>query len=310
MYCYSAYGLILASDLLLPELQPGFGRPDVHIRVIESKSDSGSEDSPIECISATPERVRLSWGPVADLLIEDGCLISVTPGPAADEESLRLFIGGAGIGVLLHQRGLLVLHGSAVVIRGQAIGFVGAKGWGKSTTATALHRRGHALVTDELLVVDLDENRGPTVRPGSPYLKLWHDALLKTGGSPESARQVLPGADKYYVGASVVAPPDVPLRRIYVLDAGERLAAEPIHAAKAFFGVVPHLYVSRFGTPFLQSAGSQPAFSRLAAVLRKIETIRLMRCKDLAQLPDIASLIESDCSDVSALHSCPDTTFA
>ena len=230
--------------------------------------------------------------------------------PAADEESLRLFVGGAGVGVLLHQRGLLVLHGSAVAIQGQAVGFVGAKGWGKSTTATALHRRGHPLVTDELLVVDLDENGAPTVRPGSPYLKLWHDALLETGGSPESARQILPGADKYYVGASAVAPQKIPLRRIYVLDAGERLAVEPIHAARAFFGVVPHLYVSRFGTPFLQAVGSQMVFSQLAAVLRRIEIFRLLRCKDLAQLPDIANLIECDCSDISAAPGCLETTSA
>lgn len=190
----------------MPELQPGIGGPDVQIRIIGSKSGCVTEDSPIECVSATPDQVRLSWGPVADLLIENGRTIKVVPGPAADDESLRLFVGGAGIGVLLHQRGLLVLHGSAVEIRGQAIGFVGSKGWGKSTTATALHQRGHPLVTDELLVVDLNRDGAPTVRRGSPYLKLWHDALLGTGGKPESARQILSGADKYFVGASIVAP--------------------------------------------------------------------------------------------------------
>lgn len=310
MYCYSAYGLILVSDLPLPELQAGLGRPDVRIRMIGSKSNCESEDCPIECIDATPARVHLSWGSVADLVIENGSVITVIPGPAADEESLRLFIGGAGLGVLLHQRGLLVLHGSAVAIRDSAIGFVGAKGWGKSTTATALHRRGHALVTDELLVVDLDKNGAPSARPGSPYLKLWRDALLETGGSPESARQVLLGADKYFLEASLVAPPGVPLRRIYILDAGDRLDAARIHAAAAFFGVVPHLYVSRFGTQFLKSAGCQIAFSRLAKVLRRVETIRLTRRNDLAQLSDIAALVESDCLDKGSGLGFLDTAFA
>lgn len=310
MYCYSAYGLVLASDFPLPELQSGRGRPDVHIRIIGSKSNCESEDCPIECIDATPTRVHLSWGSVADLVIENGGVITVMPGPAADDESLRLFVGGAGLGVLLHQRGLLVLHGSAVAIRNSAIGFVGAKGWGKSTTANALHRRGHALVTDELLVVDLDKRGAPSVRPGSPYLKLWRDALLETGGSPELARQVLQGADKYYLEASLVAPPGVPLRRIYVLDAGDRLDTVHIDAAAAFFGVVPHLYVSRFGTQFLRSAGSQVAFSRIAAVLRRIETIRLTRRNDLSQLPDIAALVESDCLDKGTGLGYPDAAFA
>lgn len=309
MYFYSAYGLQLASDLLMPELRSGVGGSDVQIRIVGSKSGCETEDKPIECVSATPDQVRLSWGSVADLLIEDGHTITVVPGPAADEESLRLFVGGAGIGVVLHQRGQLVLHGSAVAIQGQAIGFVGAKGWGKSTTATALHRRGNPLVTDELLVIDLDQSHAPTVRQGSLYLKLWHDALLGTGWMPESARPVLPGADKFYVGASMMAPRRTPLQRLYLLDVGDRLAMEPMQAAAAFFGILPHLYVSRFGTPFLQAVGSKAAFSQLAAVLKQIETIRLIRCKDLSQLPDIARLIEADCLDSFAARGCSDTVL-
>ena len=293
LHSYSAYGLQLASALPLPELLPGKGRADVHIGIDRSTSGGAGEISGIRSISASPIRVSLTWSTVGDLLIEDGNRITVTPASGADEESLRLFVTGAGLGVLLHQRGLLVLHASGVVIEDRAVGFLGAKGWGKSTTAMALHQRGRPFISDELLVMRFDEQNQALVMPGSTPMRLWADALVSAGGNLDTATRVRPGVDKYYVNASSMADEEYPLDRLYLLDGGERLSAKPVPLAEAFFGIVPHVYVSRFGTPFIQSTDFAHTFRQLNLLLKKTAVIRLIRRQDLTELQDIAKLIEA-----------------
>lgn len=294
MFVYSAYGLVLASDLPIPEFRPGAGEPDVHIRILDHRPECQSADSPIICTEAGPASATLAWGTVGTLLIEDGRSISVFPGTEGDEQSLKLFVAGAGIGVLLHQRGMLVMHGSAVSVNGNAVAFLGAKGWGKSTTAIALHKRGHPLITDELLVINPSNDGTPTVRPGSPYLKLWSDALAGIGGKRDLFQPIVPGADKYYFGASAWTTLETPLKRFYVLDGGNELKTATIGSPDAFFSVLPHLYVSRFGTPFLQSSGAQSTIPQLFALLNEVEVVRLVRRHNLDELQEIAELIESE----------------
>ena len=294
MQLYSAYGLTFASALPLPDMLTGEGRADVHIWIDRREPLELREDSPIQCVSVSPSRVQLSWGLVGELLIEDGRQITVMPAQQADDESLRLFLLGAGLGVLLHQRGLLVLHASGVAIRDRAVAFVGAKGWGKSTTASALDRLGYPLVTDELLVIRFDERGRAMAIPGSSQIKLWGDALIVAGEDPESAEPVVPGANKYYVSASSVARRDVPMSRLYLLDGGENLCLKPMSLGEAFFGIVPHVYVSRFGTSFMQSANATHTFKQVNALLKVVSVARLLRRPDLSQLNDIARLVETD----------------
>lgn len=294
MFSYRLYGLIIASALPLPELLAGEGRVDVFIAVGRMVSVASREHSPILCAGVSPNRVHLTWGGVGDLLIEDGQRMTVVSGPDADEDALRLFVLGAGLGVLLHQRGLLVFHASGVVINDQVVGFIGAKGWGKSTTAATLHQRGYALISDELLVVRFDGQGQPLVIPGSPQIKLWADALVGTGGDPDSAVRVRSGVDKFSVNAASIAPNELPLHGLYLLDAGEELSIQPMSPSEAFLSIVPHLYVYRFGTSFLQATGMDRSFQQLNQLLKKITVKRLLRRRDLSQLPDIAHKIEQD----------------
>lgn len=294
MHRYSAYGLTLASALPFPELLAGEGKVDVVIAVDRMESVASHEHSPILCADASPNRVYLTWGGVGDLLIEKGQRITVIPGLNAEEDALRLFVLGAGLGVLLHQRGLLVLHASGVVIDNRVVGFIGAKGWGKSTMAATLHQRGHALISDELLVVRFNDQGYPWVMPGSPQIKLWVDALIGTGGNPDSTARVMSGVDKFSVNAASIASIELPFHSLYLLDAGQELSIQPILPSEAFLGIVPHLYVYRFGTSFLQAISMDRTFRQLNQLLKKITVKRLLRKRDLSQLPEIAQRVQQD----------------
>ncbi len=107
----------------------------------------------------------------------------IEPAPGAEESELRLIMLGPALAVLLHQRGLLVLHASAAALTSdgshRAVAFMGDKGAGKSTTAAAMCARGHGLIADDLVAVDLS-GAVPHVWPGFPHLKLWPEAAAST----------------------------------------------------------------------------------------------------------------------------------
>src|SRR5690606_97236 len=101
---------------------------------------------------------------VARYLVSGGRRITIDRDPAVEDDDVRLFLLGSVFGAMLHQRGDLVLHGSAIEWEGAAVVFMGFSGVGKSTTASAFRQRGHAVLTDDLCVV----------RPGADGRMLAH----------------------------------------------------------------------------------------------------------------------------------------
>ena len=76
------------------------------------------------------------------------------------------------------RRGRLVLHAACLgTPDGAAFGVAGESGRGKSTLAAALMADGHALLSDDCAVIDVDAGTGPSVAPAYPGLRL-HPASL------------------------------------------------------------------------------------------------------------------------------------
>ena len=118
-------------------------------------------------------RIGIDVPEVGRYACSDGVLITVEAAPGASEDALRLFLLGSALGCLLTQRGLLVLHGNAFVVDGGCAVVLGHSGAGKSTLAAEMHRRGHLVLSDDVVPVDA---AGRAI-PGWPRIKLWQDAL-------------------------------------------------------------------------------------------------------------------------------------
>jgi hypothetical protein len=299
MYSYLAYSLSIASDLELPELVQGSHiHPDIKIRLQElDHSPFELDSSEYYAFQCTAEGMYLYWQGVGTFLIRDGQEIIIDVHPDAELGRLRLFTLGAAIGVILHQRGYVVLHASAMAIGDQAIAFIGDKGWGKSTMAAALHARGHRLLSDDVLAIDLRHPGKPIVLPAFPQLKLWPDAVTSLGHNPDNIPQLITHLEKrdYRVAETFLSTP-IPLHHIYLLGIDADLEIQPLHPQEMLKYLLLNSYVARFGNELLK-VDEKSHFLRLTQLANQVPIHRLARPTSLDLLPQICELLEAQVSN-------------
>lgn len=240
---YRGYGLLIDSELPLPDLA---SEPDPHAR-----ADVLARLGPVAPPSADAvllprglwvdgERIGIDVPDVGRYACTDGSRITVEPAPGASPDALRLFLLGSALGCLLTQRGLLVLHGNAFVVDGGCAVVLGHSGAGKSTLAAEMHRRGHLVLSDDVVPVDA---AGRAI-PGWPRIKLWQDALDRLGLPSTGLGRVDDRYQKFHVPldrSGSLAP--VPIRWIYVLDRYDGpLRVVPVAGAAAFASLHEHSY--------------------------------------------------------------------
>lgn len=298
MYRYRVYDLALACPIELPELLPdeGSGAADVTVTFGDLPAAAGT--TTVRWLSAAGDEVLLGWDDVGMILVRFGREIIVSPLPGLLVETLRLFLLGTTLAVVLHQRReLAVFHASVVGIGAQAAAFVGPKGAGKSTMAAALHAAGHTLLADDALAVNLAE-RPPLVAAGFPHLKLWPDAVGALGLTPERLPRLRPELDKRsYQVAAAEAPRRLPLGAVFLLGFGERLRVERLAGREALAAVMPHWYGARLGEAMRQALGAAAHFQQCAALVNRVPLYYLERPSSLPGLPDVATLVARIMSD-------------
>lgn len=292
-YSYVAYGARIGSYLPLPQLvaaEPG-GPHDVEVRrgrIGDVPFDRSRSD--FQCQAVNGE-IWIHCGGVGTFRIREGRSIDVEPDPDARESALRSYIVKAALAAALRQQGKLILHASAVVLHGAAAAFVGVSGAGKSTTTAALHARGHALLADDLVAVDLSDSQVPLILPGTPQIALHPESARAIGDDPGRLPLVAPHSPKHTRDAGdAFAPAPAPLRRVYVLAESETTAITPMARDAAFGALVVHT----FGRRVFQPEPDAAHFLQVASLIRAVPVKRLERRRDLAALADLARLIEHD----------------
>lgn len=292
-YSHSAYGLRLRSDLALPELPAAsHGAPDITVRLgrIDLPAPQPREEDD-GAAAVQPDGAFLYYYPGAGMfLVRGGREIMIDPAPGADEPLLRIYLLGPAMGLLLHQRGELALHASAVCIDGQAVAFLGESGEGKSTLAAFLHRRGHAIVTDDVLVIRPDSAGVPLAHPGFAQIKLWPESVEAFGDDPADLPQLHASFEKrFYRPERGFAGRPLPLRQIYVLAEDDALGVTPTRPHEALLELVINTYALRF----VGSAGGSGAhFRQCAALASGVRIEYLRRPWSLDGLADAAELLE------------------
>jgi hypothetical protein len=296
MYCYQAYGLNLSSVLHFPELIAiDESPPDVVIRfgAVDRSRFSQINLGMSRYIGA--HEVSCFWEDVGAFSVRDGQEIILDPEPNVEERLLHLPILGILLAVILHQRGFLVLHGSAVAINGGVAAFIAGKGWGKSTLAATLYGRGHHLVADDLLLVDLKAEEPPRIIPGFPQLKLLPEAaVFALGDHPDTLPTLARGYEKRSRrNIERFAQDSLPLKGVYQLAKGSVVAAQPLGLQEAIKQLITHTYFAQGSPQLLKGQLGGVHFQQCMAVIRHVPLYRLERPHHLELVADMAQLVES-----------------
>ncbi|MGP7818710.1 aldolase [Niallia sp. 01092] len=182
---YKAFGLVMVSDIILPEL-PLCNENEHQFDLIISIKDlsdlwaSVSSDASSHVI-AKENFVIFEVPDTAIFCIRDGKEIIVSPIKESAEDKIRLYILGTCMGAVLLQRKIITLHGSCIAINGKAYAFIGESGAGKSTLASAFLKENYALLSDDVIAVSFSENQIPLAFPSYPQQKLWEESLNQFG---------------------------------------------------------------------------------------------------------------------------------
>jgi len=299
MQYYSAYGLSIRSAVALPELitpgvVPNADSGDVVVRLGSVQPLPSQLDSRGFGFWTRGDEACHFVEKVGAFLARGGREIVIDPAPGVEDRLLRLSLLGPALALILHQRGLLVIHASVVARRSGAIAFLGKNGWGKSTIAAALHVKGYDLVTDDVAAIQIDQ-AGPSVLPSFPQVKLWPQAATLLGEIPERLPLLHPNFDKRGWRAErgfSLAPRR--LERIYVLAAGPAPAIERLESREACFELLGHWYGHRFGGGLLQDGSAALHLRQCAALAGQVSMHRLVRSGGSTTLLHLADLVDED----------------
>lgn len=295
-FMYRAFGLNFESELPLPELEAADGTPDVFIGKgsVPDPDVGGRTIGEHLQYQVEPERFLLKVEGVAGYEVAGGCRIVVeAAAPGVSAGDIRLYLLGSVFSALLHQRGLLVLHGSAVEAGGKAVIFSGTSGAGKSTTAAAFHNKGYAMVTDDVCAVQFRADGTPEVVPGFPQLKLWADSMDKLNVDKGSAAHVARGLDKYgfKVGGRHCRQP-LPLEQMFILNPGNDGNCSIRELRR--FEKIEALIQNTYRIQFLDvRKGKLLHLQQCAALSSQVALYQVIRSKERFAVDEVVALLET-----------------
>ena len=274
-------------------------RPGAYFVSAASEADRQAAESSAQYVPLSDGTEYLRWTGLFEFLISaDGRRIAGRPLSEATSELFHTYLLGQVLSHALIKLGFEPLHATVVDVDGQAVGFVGDSGRGKSTLAASFLSAGCRLLTDDLLVVRRDES-GFSACPGAPRLKLFPDVAgvllpgrrtVSTPMNPLMSKVLIP----LDVDGHVSSP--LPLRALYVLGAPDtanrrrNVTIRRLSERRAFLVLVRNTYNGDVtGTARLTR---QLAVN--AGLAQRVPVKLLSFPHQLAQLPAVHAAVLSD----------------
>jgi hypothetical protein len=292
-YKYSVFGLNIQSEIEISELVTTFSNPDVIIRLGKVPESLGEKSFKGVCFEAIPGTLIIEAKNIARYIIIEGKEIIIEPEPNAKESSIRLFLLGSAMGALLHQRGILPIHGNGIQFNETGILFAGISGAGKSTLAAMMALRGFMPITDDISAIGF-ENDNPVILPGIPHLKLWNDSIQKMKLKTDGLKKVRDELEKYYYPTNnVFANKTIPLKKIYIMNINQQegIALKSISGIEKFTVLKNHTY--RYN--YLKSMNlEENHFGLVTKLASKIEISRLFRNRKGFDAGELADFVIQD----------------
>lgn len=290
---FEAYGLKFCSALPLSAFSPAEFSP-ASADVVISLEDPCRLPPGIPTTEGYtrfgPTQAVLTVANLAVFLLYQGDRIVVVPLQSPPTEDLIAYLCGIVTGVLLYQRGWLVLHASSVEVDGHAVAFMGESRAGKSTLATALEAEGYPLIADDVTALNLTSDR-MEVYPGSRQLKL-DPEMAHLLDYPSGAFVYTEERKSVFQWNRRTLTASMPLHSIYYLSSERRSTPtiEPIPVQEA----IEILLRQSFPTRLLASLERIPLqhFVQCSHVARQLPVYRVQRSEGLSQVKAFVRTIQ------------------
>jgi hypothetical protein len=215
--------------------------------------------------------------------------------PAATKpETVRHLLLDQVLPAVAFEHSLIGLHASAVVVGGMGIAFAGPASRGKSTLAASFAVEGHAVVTDDCLMMEW-RRLEPRAVPSYPSLRLWRSTADRLLGPIRGLRPVAEYTSKLRVSERVpsIAFRRLPVRvqKIYVIE--RRRGAARIDALSSRQAYIELLKATFRLDPFDRVAARREV-AALSAIVRQVPVARLRVPVRLDSLTAVRQAIAAD----------------
>ncbi len=312
-HCYQIFGFSAECNLPIPGLNPIQRRtPDLNIvlgrtpwtdfssrplpeRLLFGSSIYTDSHEPAFRIFQSGMTTRILYWDGAEFWLntDAGEIWGRWPGSVGSHDAFAYLLGPV-FGLFLAMRGVVSLHASAIGVAGKAILFIGDAGAGKSTTAAAMTRGGHALLADDITAIT--EREGAFfATPAFPYVSLWPDSAEMIGATEANLyNSGETGVKGRFCPANFQASP-LPLGAIFVL--GERLPgnhpprSEELSAQQRLIALVGNSYAASV----LDSQARTREFRLFGKMTQDVPIWGLHAQRDPSYLGQLCELIEEKC---------------
>ena len=302
MFYYKIHGLTIQSEIKLPELRElitsaKYGSRTANVKISLGKVDSSNVDIISEGIFRvashyilTKDSIFLIWNDLEVCEIRNQSEIIVNIDSKIQENFLRSLILGPALGIVLHLKGLMVLHASAVDINGEAVAIMGHNGMGKSTTTMALIGEGYPLIVDDILSIEFDSEENPVVNPGIARIKLWPEVYPKYVDHIKNIDIIHPESPKRSCQLKRQSEDKIPLKHVYILEKDSVMGLCDVNYSEALMELIRNSYCASI----FQDQDEISHFQGYAKVVRRVPVKYLKRYDSLDDLKKLAELIIND----------------
>ena len=266
------------------------GEPDVTVRFGVVPEDLDSSTYMSNFLVSTGDSLLMKINGVAKYLITGGTEIVVEPEKDADLDDVVTFIYGSALGTILHQRGIIPLHGSAIATEKGAVIFVGAQGVGKSTLVAGLSKRGWSVMADDVCAV-VREREDYVLCPGFTRSKLTEDSYRKVFGETLPSQHDLPILKKY-LSPAFKSEKCSPVRAIYHLIAdNEGISSSLVKGAQRMQILLENTYRPSVQKLYMNASD---VFAKYAELSKKIPIYQISRSTTFDDFDDFLTFVEKE----------------
>lgn len=290
---YLIYRLWVESEFPLPlQYQASSAPPDVSIRNCGEYNPNRLAENQKYFFAVGRKTALFRYRGIAEFEINNGCEIKVSYNREIDYNLVVNTILGTPMGIILLQRGFLVLHASAVKINNKVVCFLGKSGAGKSTTVCALVAAGYKLVSDDVVAIDTSSRL--EVMPGYPWMKIGDEIITQLKIKQTKIEQLGKNEIKkrYNVpSCGFVAGCPCKVSGFYILNWAEEFSITRMAEPASLINLIGHEY--GFVPKADHASEEAKRFLRSAALIKKVPCFNLKRPKSIDRLHQLVKAIEA-----------------